>query len=293
MARNTLRPGFVINPMKYLLSLCLLCCLSVSVQSRTYTDVVDSGYISIAVYRDFPPYSYMNNGSPAGIDIEVGAQIAQRLGLKPQWFWLTADENLDDDLRNAVWKGHYLGGGVADVMMRVPYDKDYENDKVAILAPYHTERWTIARDTENLPELINLAPFQYHKVGVEIDSLPDLKLTSIFGGRLVDQVIHYRSTLEAMDALKNRKIDAVAGMRGQIEWRLMSSETYSAQASPIKISDESLVSWPRRNWDIAIAVKSSHKELGKAVAEKITNMVDGGEMKEIFEEFRLSYEPPQ
>ncbi|WP_461517192.1 substrate-binding periplasmic protein [Porticoccus sp.] len=276
--------------MKRFLTICALFCLALSVEARTLDDIAESGYISIAVYRDFPPYSYMNEGAPAGIDIELGAKIAQRLGYKPRWFWLTADESVDDDLRNAVWKGHYLGGGVADIMLRVPYDKDYINDQVNVVGPYQKERWTVARNAGNLPDLVNLAPFMYHKVGVEIDSVPDLKLTSAFGGRLVDNVVHYSSTIEAVDALKSQEIDAVAGMRGQIEWRVGPSVVASGQPAQITISDESLVAWPRRAWDIAIAVKNTNQALGQQVEAAITSMTDDGEIEEIFQKYQVSYE---
>lgn len=276
--------------MKRFLIICALFCAALSVEARTLEDIADSGYISIAVYRDFPPYSYLNEGAPAGIDIEVGAKIAQKLGYKPRWFWLTADESVDDDLRNAVWKGHYLGGGVADIMLRVPYDKDYINDQVSVVGPYQKERWTVARNAGNLPDLVNLAPFMYHKVGVEIDSVPDLKLTSAFGGRLVDNVIHFPSTIDAVDALKSQEIDAVAGMRGQIEWRVGSSVAPSGQSAQIQISDESLVAWPRRAWDIAIAVKNSNQALGQQVEAAIASMTDDGEIQEIFQKYQVSYE---
>ncbi|WP_461518680.1 substrate-binding periplasmic protein [Porticoccus sp.] len=276
--------------MKRFLTICALFCLALSVEARTLDDIAESGYISIAVYRDFPPYSYMNEGAPAGIDIELGAKIAQRLGYKPRWFWLTADESVDDDLRNAVWKGHYLGGGVADIMLRVPYDKDYINDQVSVVGPYQKERWTVARNAGNLPDLVNLAPFMYHKVGVEIDSVPDLKLTSAFGGRLVDNVIHYSSTIEAVDALKSQEIDAVAGMRGQIEWRVGPSVAASGQSAQITISDESLVAWSRRAWDIAIAVKNTNQALGQQVEAAITSMTVDGEIEEIFQKYQVSYE---
>ncbi|WP_461482624.1 substrate-binding periplasmic protein [Porticoccus sp.] len=274
------------------LALCLLLCSAFPVESRSLEDIAESGYISIAVYRDFPPYSYMNEGVPAGIDIELGRKIAQRLGYQPHWFWLTADESVDDDLRNAVWKGHYLGGGVADFMLRVPYDKDYVNDQVAVVGPYQKERWTVVRNTKNLPDLVNLAPFMYHKVGVEIDSVPDIKLTTLFGGRLVENVIHYPSTVEAVDALQGQQVDAVAGMRGQIEWRLGAVAGNAGQGEAFKISDESLVAWSRRAWDIAIAVKKTNQQLGQQVATAITAMVDDGEVAGIFRKYQVSYESP-
>lgn len=282
--------------------------IALAVEARKYDDIMESGYISIAVYRDFPPYSYRKNGVAAGVDIEVGKKLAERLGVRPQWFWLTADENLEDDLRNAIWKGHYLGGGVADVMLRVPYSRDFarmtdefgelKNDQVVLLGPYHRERWTVARNTKRLPQLTNLAPFQFHRVGVEVDSVPDFTLTSSFGGRLVNNVVHYLTLLEAVDSFQRGEIPAVAGMRGAIEWRIHQSSSATIPAgglsiSDLAISDQSLVQWPRRAWDIGAAVKHTYRQLGYALEAELEAMAKDGDVAAIFNQFGMSFELPQ
>lgn len=277
--------------MKFLLAAFLLLCGAVSVEARSLEDIQKTGFLRIAVYRDFPPYSYLEKGVPAGIDVEVGKKIAEQLGVQPAWFWLTADETLDDDLRNAVWKGHYMGGGVADIMLRVPYDINYDNDKVSIVAPYHKERWTVARNTEKLAELVNLAPFMYHKVGVEVDSAPDLTLTTALRGRLVEQVTHFLSIDEAVSALKKGEIDAVAGMRSQVEWSVKASGDTS-DSQKFAISDESIVSWPRRAWDIGIAIKVTFPDLTNKVDAAVMAMIDGGQMAPLFNQYQVSYELP-
>ena len=47
-------------------------------------------------------------------------------------------EDMNDDLRNMVWKGHYLGTQPSDVMMHVPVDEHLAkaNDKVRPLRLY-------------------------------------------------------------------------------------------------------------------------------------------------------------
>ena len=270
--------------------------------ARTFDQVQATGYISIAVYRDFPPYSYLENGVPKGIDIELGKRIADGLGVRPQWFWVIADENLDDDLRNAVWKGHYLGGGVADVMLRVPYSHEYaymtdelgeiKNERVVMFGPYHQEGWTVARRLTELPQLPNLAYFRYHNVGVEIDSVPDLTLTSALGGQLVSRVNHFTTTIAAIDALERQEVSAVVGMRGQIEWRLQATDNAGA-SSLFAISDDSLVQWSRRYWDIGMAVRQDHRQLAYAIEGLVDELIRNGAMASVFEQFHMSYQMPE
>ena len=40
--------------------------LALPAQAREYDDVIASGYVRIGLYRDFPPYSYLDRGEPAG-----------------------------------------------------------------------------------------------------------------------------------------------------------------------------------------------------------------------------------
>lgn len=264
------------------------------VQSRTLDEVVESGYIEIAVYRDFPPYSWRDEkGEPGGIDIALGKLIAEELGVQPRWFWVTADETLEDDLRNAVWKGHYLDRRVADVMMRVPYDREFsyaidgyglpKNDKVVIFGPYHREAWTLARDLNQVGAVRNLAIFQYQKVGVELDSLPDFYLSGAYQGRLRDNVMHYRNVFLALNALRAGEISAVAGMRGQIEWGL------GEAAGDFDIDTDGMEQIGKQSWDIGLAVKHTHRQLGYAIEGVIEQALKDGRVETLFTESGLSY----
>ena len=52
-----------------------------------------------------------------------GRALAECAGREAVAAAVPADENMADDLRNMVWKGHYLGFGPADVLMHVPVDR--------------------------------------------------------------------------------------------------------------------------------------------------------------------------
>ena len=73
---------------------------------RTYDIILDSGYLKVGVYENFPPYSYRVDGEPRGIDVESGKRIAEELGVKFRVHWIVPDENSGADLRNNVGKGH-------------------------------------------------------------------------------------------------------------------------------------------------------------------------------------------
>ena len=101
---------------------------------------------------------------------------------------LAPGDTVEDDLRNAVWKGSYFGGGVADVMMHVPVDRQFamRNNNVVIFGAYQrgTARWGL--DPRQIdPDRVNgktekgskssewLAALAGHRIGVENRILPD------------------------------------------------------------------------------------------------------------------------
>ncbi len=288
------------------LTLLLALLLTGGVQGRTFDDIVASGFIRIGVYRDFPPYSYEENGVARGVDVEVGRAIADQLGVQLQLHWMLADENLDDDLRNHVWKGHYLGGGVADVMLRVPYDRDFAymtdpdglviNDLVHLFGPYQKERWALAYDSQQLDPFANLAVFQYQRIGVEIDSLPDFYLSSAFGGRLRNNVMHYSTLAQAAAAMQAGELPALMGMRAQVEWSLVDGEAQGsgtqARSERFPVPRIPFTGMTRQAWDIGMAVKDAHRQLGYAVTDVIDRLVSSGRLEAIFRAYGLTYELP-
>ena len=151
--------------MKPILKLSLLALFfSISLLARSIDDIKASGEIVIAVYEDFPPYSFMEDGVPKGIDIELGKKVANSLNVKPIWYFTGSDENLADDLRNTIWRGNLVHKTKADVMFRIPYDYDYlrmtnestgelENEMVTIKGPYQSEKWIIATNKEIIPQI--------------------------------------------------------------------------------------------------------------------------------------------
>ncbi|TCK09000.1 amino acid ABC transporter substrate-binding protein (PAAT family) [Marinobacterium mangrovicola] len=275
-------------------------------QARVYDDVVDSGFVRIGVYRDFPPYSFMRDGEPAGIDVDLGEKIAEELGVEMRLHWMTPDETLDDDLRNNVWKGHYLDKdednplamkNVADVMMRVPYDRDYSykrdelgliiNDLVVMMSPYHQERWQLAFDSEKLDSVRTLAKFQYHPIGVEVDSLPAFYLTSGLQGRMREMTHHYTNPRVAFAAMKQGEVSAVMGMRSEIDWLLSKDDT-----GRYRLAENGFPDMGKQAWDIGIAVGEADRDLGYSVEAVFDRMIRDGSMAELFGQYGVTYESP-
>ena len=290
----------------FLLGICLV--FSGQVYARAYDDVIASGHLIVGVYHDFPPYSYLVDGQPAGVDVELGKAIAAAFNLELQLHWITPDENLEDDLRNNVWKGHYLDKNaenplamkkVADVMMRVPYDREFAyrqdpqtgemvNEQVVMFGPYQRESWRVAFDAKKIDAVKTMAVFQYYPIGVEIDSLPDFYLTSGFQGRMRKNVHHYGNARKAFAAMQEGKVYAVMAMRSEIDHLL-----FIANDPRFAVAENGFPTMGKQKWDVGMAVKSSYRQLGYAVEEVVDKMVRSGEMASLFSRYGLTYELPE
>lgn len=267
----------------------LLClCSSLTAHAASLEQIREKGALRVAVYKDFPPYSYNEQSQLKGIDVELGKALATQLGLNVDYMLIVADENMDDDLRNTVWKGHYIGGGTADVMLRVPYDLEYaeRNDRVSFLAPYAHESIVIIYDNTKIPSLNNLQILQHHKIGVETDSVGSFYLSSIMQGSLTSSLQHYLNFSEAMAAFKAGQLHALVGMRGQLEGGLAPlQENWLEQP----LSMRGL----RSEWDVGLAVKEDNDELAALLTQAITTLREQGEVAKIFSQYGMTYIAPK
>jgi polar amino acid transport system substrate-binding protein len=265
--------------------------------ARSFDDIIASQEIVVAVYRDFVPFSFQLNGEDQGIDVDVARHIATKLGVKLRLRWMTADENVQDDLRNNLWKGHYLQRTVADLMLRVPYDRDYTllrddigelvHAQVHMFAPYHVESWQIIFDQAAIESVTTMAIFQYHPIGVENDSIPQFYLMSAFAGRMKEKTNQFVSIPLAVSAMVEKKVDAVMGMRSQVSH-------YQGQldAKKYPLAENAFPMIGKQKWDIGMAVQKDYRQLAYATGDIVKDMIANGSMKKIFDRHHVIYEKP-
>lgn len=256
--------------------------------ARPLDEVIKTNYLRVFVYEDFIPFSYMGEGKKmTGIDVEIAQILADKLGVDLRLFVRQADETVDDDLRNNVWKGHYIGGGVADVMLHVPVDEELRkrNDLTVIFGRYYTERMALLSDPEKVGTSETLAPFLGAKIGVELDTLADFYLSSpeTLGGRIRNNVVRYKEFTKAMEAINAGEVSGLMGPRGQLEAAIFGSEKKLLVSSPPFPG----MSIPR--WDIGMAVKEDSRDLGYKLGDIILEMRKSGELEKIFQKYGLSY----
>lgn len=246
------------------------------------------GAIEIAVYADFPPYSSGTTPAQArGIDVDLAAAIAEKLGVKLKLRLIAAGESVSDDLKNHVWKGHYLGGGVADVMLHVGYDPAFagRESNVVLFEPYFHEAVVLAYLPSRIKNVDSPIALTEHRIAVEGDTISDHIMSSAYGGALRNSAVREQSLEEAVAAFKAGEVDGVMGPAGELQGLMaeqrMTGTAYHAQER---------VGQMRTAWDVAIAVKSTESaSLREAVANIVDQMKKDGSMKQVFESYGVNY----
>jgi len=233
----------------------------------------EAGHLKVAVYNDLAPFS--DHGE--GIDADLGAALAGKLGLKSTLLPFNAGDDLGDDLRNMVWKGHYLGYGPADVMLHVPVDRMLmtANPQVEIFAPYYVETVRLVCSRKAIPQFDGVASLAGKRIGVEKVSISGMVMLGEGEGRFRDQVHIYPTAVEALEQLKAGALDAVLATRAQIESVMKGDPAFPLQEVPFD-------RLPRGGWAIGMAVRKDNVGLARQLQAALNDMAASGELRTLF-----------
>lgn len=262
---------------------CIAAPLAHAEELSALAKIRQSGVLKVALYKNFAPFSHDGRG----VDVDLAEALAAKLGVKMSPLWFEADENMEDDLRNMVWKGHYLGYGPADVMMHAPIDPAYmaKVDRVKFFAPYHRERYAVARRLDVLPTLDNFEPFEKLSLGVEGDTLAATVMLSADGGRYRNTIKTFRTASEAVGALKSGAVAAVMAQQGELEGGLAGDARMAIDLPPHPILQ-------KRQWPLGLAVKKQSDDLAQALQAAINELIADGSLKAIMQRHGVNHRQP-
>jgi len=260
--------------------------------ARPLDDVVDSGTLTIFVYSDYAPYSWEDDEGAQGIDVEIGRHIGKFLGVSVEFLIRGADENLDDDLRVNIWKGDLIHRRYADVMLHVPFDRevDVRNELAVLSSPYFQEKMALVHNTKELPEVATFGRFVTNQIAVELDTAGDFFLSNAFRGQLHQSVRRGRTFADAQALYISGEVPALMASRAQTEW--VASEAKKAGIEST-ISQPPMPGIVRTGWPIGIAVKHDSRDLAYAVGDALSDLINSGEMKEIYARYGVTWFAPE
>ena len=245
--------------------------------------ITERGALVVGIYNDMPPFHVGGRG----IDVALAEALAKALGVKLALLPFNADENMNDDLRNMVWRGHYLGFGPADVLLHVPVDRPLmaAQPRVSIFGPYYRERVMIARDLAKVPKLDSLDDLGRQKIAVPGQSLAGWLLIGADSGKYRDQLTtKLKDGTEAAALLQRGEVVAAAGHASELESVLAGDPRFAIEPLPL----------PRMKdgWAIGLAVKKESDDLARALQAAINTLNENGEMAKFFAAAKVGWRKP-
>lgn len=240
------------------------------------------GALSVGLYHDMPPFHVGGQG----IDVELARALAAALGVGASLLPFHADENMNDDLRNMVWRGHYLGFGPADVLLHVPVDRPLieATPQARIFGPYYRERVAIARRLDRVPTLDGFSALAGQTVAVPGQTLAGWLLIGADGGAWRDRLnTQWRDGVAAARALAAGEVTLAAGLASELESVLAGDGRFALSPLPAPRA-------PREGWAIGMAVKQDNEDLARALQQAVNELGASGALRKVFARSRVTWQ---
>ena len=218
----------------------------------------------MATNAAFPPYEYVEGGEIAGIDAEIAAAIAGKLGLE-----LLIDDMEFDSITEAVKSGK-ADLGLAG--MTVTPDRQEEVDFTVSYAT-GVQVVIVTEDSEIASVDDLFAEGANHVVGVQRNTTGDIYTTDDIEDEGLGTIDRYSKGAEAVQALKTGKVDCVVIDNEP-------AKAFVAEVEGLKILETEYVTE-----DYAAAMSKDNKALYDAVNAALQELIADGTIQGIIDKY--------
>ena len=228
------------------------------------SDTVEDGVLIMATNAEFPPYEYIENNQIVGIDAEIAAAIAEKLGLELRI------ENMEFDSIISSVKGGKVDIGAAGMTVtperleEVSFTTTYATGVQVVIV---TEDSAITSVDDLFAEGAN------HTIGVQLATTGDLYSTWDIEDEGLGTVDRYNKGADAVMALKSGKVDCV----------IIDNEpakAFVAENEGLKILDTEYAIE-----DYAIAINKDNAELLEQVDKALQELIADGTVQSIIDKY--------
>ena len=223
-----------------------------------------SDELIMATNAEFPPYEYMEDGEIVGIDAEIAAEIAKKLGKELKI------ENVDfDSIIIGVQEGKY---DFAMAGLTVTEDR---KEQVNFSDTYATGKQVIiVKDDSKITHVDDLfADGADHKIGVQLATTGDLYCTWDIEDEGLGTVERYNKGADAIMALQSGKVDCVVIDNEP-------AKVFVDQNKGLKILETEYVVE-----DYAIAVGKDDADLMKDINDALNELIKDGTVQKIIDKY--------
>ncbi len=213
--------------------------------------------LTMATNAEFPPYEYYDGDKIVGIDAEVAALIAEKLGME-----LKIEDVAFDSIIPGVQAGKYDMGMAGmtvteDRLKDVNFSESYAKGVQVV----------IVKDGGTIASLDDVAG---KKIGVQTNTTGDIYASGDFGE---ENVVKYENGALAVEALKSGKVDCV----------IIDNEpakAYVAANEGLKILETEYV-----EEDYAICFAKENTELQEKVNAALKELIADGSVKNVVDKY--------
>ncbi|MDO4345696.1 MAG: basic amino acid ABC transporter substrate-binding protein, partial [Eubacteriales bacterium] len=220
------------------------------------TAMAEGDVLVMATNAEFPPYEYHEGDEIVGIDAEVAALIADKLGME-----LQIDDMAFDSVLAAVQSGK------ADIAMAGITVTEERKMSVSFTDTYTkaTQMIIVAEDSE----IAGPDDLEGKTIGVQLGTTGDIYVDDVPDA----SVERYSKGFEAVQALIQGKVDAVV-IDGE------PAKVFVAQNEGIKLLDEAFT-----EEEYAIAVAKDNTELLEKVNTALNELKEEGKFQEVVDKY--------
>lgn len=221
-----------------------------------FTTVTD-GVLTMATNAYFPPYEYYEGGNIVGIDADIAAAVAEKLGLE-----LHIEDMEFDSIITAVQAGK------ADMGLAGMTVTEERKQNVNFSESYATGvQVVIVTEDSDIQSIDDLADKQ---IGVQLATTGDIYCTDDFGE---DHVEQFNKGNDAVMALKTGKVDAVVIDNEP-------AKSYVAATDGLKILDTEYVVE-----EYAAAINKDNTALLDAIDDALEDLKEDGTLDAIISKY--------
>lgn len=227
--------------------------------AETTAETGAKGVLVMATNAEFPPYEFREGGEIVGIDVEIAKAIAEEMGMS-----LEIEDMAFDSIISAVQSGKADFGAAG---MTVSEDR---LKSVDFSIPYAAATQVIIVKGDS--KIQGMEELAGKTVGVQQGTTGDLYVSDDedLG---IGKVERYNKGFEAVQALKQDKIDAVV-----IDTE--PAKVFVAQTEGLMILDEAYT-----EEEYAICIKKGNAELLEGVNAAIAKLKESGDLQSIIDKY--------
>ncbi|NLT13775.1 MAG: amino acid ABC transporter substrate-binding protein [Clostridiales bacterium] len=229
---------------------------------KTTNKTVKPGVLTMATNAEFPPYEFHEGDTITGIDAEIAAAIADKLGLKLE----ISDMDFDSIIAA-------IQSGKADVGLAGMTVTDERKQNVDFSTSYATGvQVIIVKEDSPIASVDDLFSGGY-TVGVQQSTTGDLYTTWDLEDEGLATINRYNKGADAVQALVTDKVDCVVIDNEP-------AKAYVAANPGLVILDTEYI-----EEQYAIAYSKNNTELGKAVDTALQELIKDGTVQKILDKY--------